>query len=462
MSDRAFDAMNPLRRWLTQAPLPVLVLYAIGTSFAVYFCMYAYRKPFDAVSFNDRLYLGTWINLKTVCVTGQIVGYMISKYLGAKFCSEVSAGRRAGLLIALILVSEAGLLLFAVVPEGFQPAAMFLNGVPLGMVWGLVVRYLEGRRTSEMLLAGLSCSFIIAGAVTRDIGRELVIKEWGISESWMPFVTGGLFFLPFVAAVVLLDQLPPPDEADLAARAARPDMGPEDRRNFLALFGPCLVPLLTAYFFLTAYRDFRDHYAAELFQTLQLDGDRAIFSHTEKWALLGSLIVMASLNLIGDHRRALLAAYGVIVAGFLLIGAATWAFHADALSGFWWMALVGLGMNLAYVPYGAILFERMVSATRFVGTSVFAIQFADGIGYTGSVLIQIYRDLLHGSQDRLTFFVPFSFALSIGGAVLMVISALLIVRILHQRALGLEPADQEPAASALAKGPSECTKHPTT
>jgi len=216
-------------------------------------------------------------------------------------------------------------------------------------------------------------------------------------------------------------------------------MDRQQRHAFLAHFAAGLVPLLIVYFFLTAFRDFRDHYAAEIFQTLGLGDSPGIFSQTEKWALFGSIVVMASLNLIADHRRALSSAYAVVVAGFLLIGAATLAYRANIISGYPWMALVGLGMNLAYVPYGAVLFERMMSASRFAGTSAFAIQFADGVGYSGSVIIQIVRDFFHAGRDRLDFFVPFSLGLSLLGAVLMTVSGILILRRIDH------PTDSHPA-----------------
>lgn len=423
--------------WLSRAPAWAFMAYAIATSFSVYFCMYAFRKPFDAVSFNDRAFLGTAINLKTMCVSAQIIGYMISKYLGAKYCSEVTRRGRPALLVGLILVAQTGLLLFAVLPEAWKPLGMLINGLPLGMIWGLVVRYLEGRRSSEALLAGLSCSFVIAGAMTRDIGRDLVIGHWGFSAHWMPFVTGGLFLVPFVIAVFLLDRLPAPSVADVVERAPRVNMDHRQRATFLRQFAAVLVPLLIAYFFLTAYRDFRDHYSAELFQSLSLGEDRAIFSRTEKWALFASIAVMGSLNLISGHRRALAASYGVIVGGFAIVGIATLCYQSGSITGFWWMALVGVGMNLAYVPYGAILFERLMAASRFAGTSVFAIQFADGIGYSGSVLVQLWRDIFHGHADRLAFFIPFSLALSIGGVIFMIVSAIVALR---QIGLTAEPS----------------------
>ena len=94
----------------------------------------------------------------------------------------------------------AALLLFAILPDNLRLVAIFLNGLPLGMVWGLVVWYLEGRRKSELLLAGLSCSFIIASGMVKDIGRWLMTGP-GVPEVWMPFVSGLIFLIPFVVVV---------------------------------------------------------------------------------------------------------------------------------------------------------------------------------------------------------------------------------------------------------------------
>jgi len=57
------------------------------------------------------------------------------------------------------------LVLFALVPPVWKAAALFLNDLPLEMIWGMVVGYLEGRCTSELLLAGLSCSFIVSSGM---------------------------------------------------------------------------------------------------------------------------------------------------------------------------------------------------------------------------------------------------------------------------------------------------------
>src|SRR5262249_10193044 len=192
-----------LTRWLETAPPPVFSAYAMSAAFATYFCMYAFRKPFAAAKFSGLHFLHTGVDLKTAFVISQILGYTFSKYLGIKFCSEITPQRRAGLLLALIVAAEAALALFMVLPPNLKVLAIFANGLPLGMVWGLVVWYLEGRRTSELLLAGLACSYIVSSGAVKDVGRHLMAAH-GVSEAAMPMLTGLLFLPPFLLSVWLL------------------------------------------------------------------------------------------------------------------------------------------------------------------------------------------------------------------------------------------------------------------
>ena len=171
-----------MTRFLERAPSAVFVGYAITAAFTTYFCMYAFRKPFAAAKFEGEFLLGSSVELKTALVISQIIGYALSKYVGIKVCSEVTPARRAPLLLLLIGWAQAALVLYGLLPDDWKFIAIFLNGLPLGMVWGLVVWYLEGRRTSELLLAGLSLSFIIASGVVKDFGRALM--EGGVAQWW--------------------------------------------------------------------------------------------------------------------------------------------------------------------------------------------------------------------------------------------------------------------------------------
>jgi hypothetical protein len=117
-----------------------------------------------------------------------------------------------------------------------------------------------------------------------------------------------------------------------------------------------------------------------------------------------------------------------MTAGVALLGLSTLALEAGLINGFWWLTFTGLGSYLAYVPYGSVLFDRLIASTRVVATAVFAIYLADAIGYTGSVGIQLYRDLAASDLSRLGFFKGFTYFMSALGMVCLVSSCLYFLR----------------------------------
>lgn len=405
----------------------ILSIYAIFAAFTTYFCMYAFRKPFAATDYGGLKFLGTDYDLKTAYVIAQIVGYTISKYVGMKICSEAGKSGRAKLLVTLILTAWASLLLFAVLPVNLKVIAIFANGLPLGMVWGTVVLHLEGRRTSEFMLAGLSCSYIIASGVVKDVGRWL-ISDYGISDYWMPFATAAIFLLPFLVGVYLLSQLPLPTQKDKDERCARTQMYAKDRWAFLREFAVGMVILASMYFFLTAYRDYRDNYGIEILQELGLGDQAGVFSQTEVPIAFGVMLALSLLCLIRSNRVSLIFAFMLMISGQILMGVATWMLQSDMLDGIQWMTLVGLGAYLTYVPFGSVLFDRLLAYTRFAGTAVFAIYLTDAIGYTGSIGLQIYKDQFLTDTSRLEFFQQLTYAMSIGGSISLLASLAYFMR----------------------------------
>jgi len=392
---------------------------ASSLAFVTYFCMYAFRKPFTAGTYPAETWLG--MDLKTAYVISQVLGYACSKYLGIKWVSEVTRKRRLAMIVGLVALSELALLGFALLPADAKVIAIFLNGLPLGMIWGLVVRYLEGRRASEFLLSGLSCSFILASGAVKDVGRWLLRS--GISEYWMPAAAGALFFLPLLGAAIWLDRVPDPDPADEAEREPRRPMGASDRRAFVRRYLPGILLLLLTYLGLTAFRDFRDNYGVELFEELGHAREAALFSRTELPVAVLVLGIMCSLGAFRERMRGLIAIFVVMTSGLALVGAATFAQGRGWLGGQGWMICIGLGVYLAYVPFSSFLFDRLMAATRVAGTAVFAVNVADAVGYTGSVGVQLYKDLLAQESTRLTFFRSFSYALSSVGCGALVLAA---------------------------------------
>lgn len=392
------------------------ILFAGGSAFSAYFAMYAFRKPFTAATFAEVADWPFAIDFKVALVIAQVIGYALSKFIGVKVVSEMSATRRAAAIIGLIGLSWLALVLFAVLPVPAKPIALFLNGLPLGMIWGLVFAYIEGRRSSEILAAILCASFILSSGLVKSVGAWLM-ASWQVSAMWMPAATGVLFMPVLLIAVLGLASLPPPNAADIAERVARPPIDSASRRAFVAAYRPGLAFLVLAYVMFTVIRDFRDNFAAEIWAALGYGESAAIFTASEVPIAVVTLVILASLVAVRDNRRALLIMHLIIIGGAGLIGASTIAFWLGWLGPASWMIASGLGLYLAYTPFNAMLFDRLVAASGRAGTAAFLIYIADASGYAGSVALLLFRNLPGISADWLSFYI----ALTLTGAAVSMI-----------------------------------------
>lgn len=408
-----------LTAWLQHTNKWTFSVYAIVASFCTYSCMYAFRKPFAVATFSDISFWG--IDYKILLITAQVLGYTLSKFIGIKVVSEMSGSKRAVSIVVLIGLAGLALLGFALVPAPYNIAFLFLNGLPLGMVWGLVFSYLEGRQTTEILGAGLSVSFIFSSGFVKTIG-QYVMLNWGVSEYWMPLVTGMLFALPLLLFVGMLQQIPPPSAEDERLRTKREPMNQAQRRQFLRTFAGGIILLVLAYILLTAFRDFRDNFAAEIWNALGYGDTPTIFTLTEVPIALCVLVVMGLLMFIQNNQRALATYHLLIAFGFLLLGGSTLAFEREWISAPVWMTLTGLGLYLGYVPFNSILFDRLLATFRYVGTAGFLIYVADSFGYLGSVGVLFYKNFGQGDVSWLNFFIRSSYIITFAGSGLMLLA----------------------------------------
>jgi hypothetical protein len=426
-----------LRDALSRAHPAVFTTVAGTAGFSAYFAMYAFRKPFTAATFDSVPGWGFALDYKIALVLAQVAGYALSKFIGVKVISEIEPRRRVLAILGLIGLSWLALIGFAMVPAPWNVAAMFLNGLPLGMIWGLVYGFMEGRRVSEVLAAMLCASFILSSGVVKSVGVWLM-QAWHVDRLWMPAATGALFIPLLLVSAWLLNALPPPDARDEAARVRRAPMKGVERSAFLRAYAPGLIAVVLGYVLLTAFRDYRDNFAAEIWTRLGFGGEAGIFSASEAPVAVVSLIGMAALMAVRDNRRALMAIHAMMAAGFVLVGLATLAFQARLLGPVAWMILAGSGLYLAYNPINAVLFDRLVAVSGRSANAGFLIYVADSCGYLGSVAVLLWRNFGQGSLDWLQFFIMGAYVTSLAGAAATVLAAIYF----HFRS-------QQPAGGAL-------------
>jgi len=418
---------NKLQQALDRANPVLFTTFAGLAGFAAYFSMYAFRKPFSVAIFGSVPGWHFALDYKIALVLAQVLGYAVSKMIGVKFIAEVTPNKRAAAIVILIFMSWLALLLFAVVPAPWNVGAMFLNGLPLGLIWGLVFGFMEGRRTSEVLGAILCASFIVSSGAVKSVGK-LLMDGWHISPFWMPAAAGAIFFPLLGLSVWGLSQLPPPSAADESERVRRAPMDSAARARFLSRYGAGIVLLVLSYVLTTAIRDFRDNFAAEIWTALGFGQAAAVFTASELPVAVLSLTVLGVIIVVRDNVKALLVIHGVVFAGLLLLGLSTLAFQAGLLSALAWMILSGAGLYMAYVPFNAMLFDRLIAASGTVGTAGFLIYIADASGYLGSCALLMWRNFGLVELNWLQVFTASAYGASIIGMILMGLSAIYFLR----------------------------------
>ena len=400
-----------------------LTLYILVFSFITYFSMYGLRKPFSATTYSNIEGWTLDIDLKVVLVVSQVLGYTISKFIGIKVITELNRAHRLQAIVVLVSIALLALLLLPLVPLQYKFIALFINGLPLGMIWGIVISFVEGRRASEFLGAALTVSFILASGFVKSVGSYL-IQELAVAEFWMPFYTGLIFYPLLLVAAFMLSMSPPPSKEDEALRVHRDTMSGEKKAAFFKQWQLGLVCLIIVQILLTALRDIRGNYEAEIWQELGFGGQPEIFATLGLKVALFLAVILSCFSLIKNNRNAFIGYHWLIMAGCLLMLGVTAAFNLAYVDAQTWMLLLTIGLFTAYVPFSSVLFDRMVAATGSVGTATFGIYLCDSFGYLGSVVLTLVRYLSDIKLSWLAFLQQMVTLLAMGSIGLMLVAVL--------------------------------------
>lgn len=406
------------KKYLSVSPKVLVPVYAAIVAFCTYSCMYAFRKPFTAATFDGIFVWG--LKYKDLLIITQLIGYTLSKFLGIKVIAEMKAKNRGWNILKLIAFAAIALFLFAVTPAPYNIIFLFFNGIPLGMVWGIVFSFLEGRKTTEFMGSVMAVSFIFSSGFVKTVGKWLLIEQ-GVSQYWMPLVTGLIFLVPMILFVFLLEQIPDRTAADIDHRSERKPMNAGERSEYLRSYGPGIAALIISYVMLSIMRDFRDNFSADIWKEFGFN-DASIFTETEIPVSLGILLSMSLLILIKNNLRALQVNHLIVALGFLIAGGSTFLFTHHFINPFWWMVLNGLGLYLGYVPFNVVLFERKIAAIKKPANVGFLMYVADSFGYLGSIAILLIKNAGDKSISYGSFFISAIYAVSVVGLLFMLFS----------------------------------------
>lgn len=399
----------------------LVTLKAAFAAFGVYFCMYGFRKPFTVASFEGLSYFG--VDYKILIIIAQAIGYFISKFIGIKFISELEPKKRITYLFSFIAMAELALLGFAAVPAPYNILLMFINGIPLGMIWGIVFSYIEGRKTTEIIGLFLCSSFVVSSGFTKSVGKFLM-DTFHISEFWMPFSAGLIFIVPLIFFGILLERIPKPTEEDILLKNKRQPLNGTERKALVQQFFIPIVCIIFLYICLTVLRDFRDNFNREIWDGLHFTLDSSVFTLTEIPIAVMVLVILSFMVKVKNNKKAFAYYHYILFAGIITVGLSTYLFQKGLLSPFLWMTVSGFGMYICYIPFNGIYFDRMIAAFEIRGNVGFLIYIVDSFGYLGSVLILLYKNFGSAQTSWLNFYIGLNYIITASVFILSVIAFL--------------------------------------
>lgn len=381
----------------------LFILWAGGAALLSYSLVYALRKPFTAASFENAEFFD--MDYKVVVTISQILGYVVSKFIGIKLISELQSEERFKFILTSVLLAEASLILFGLLSTPFNVAAMFLNGLSLGCMWGVIFSFIEGRRVTEILASLLGVSMVISSGTAKSVGLY-VMNHLHVSEFWMPALIGAVALPLLLLLGWALNKLPEPNKEDIAMKSERETLNGKQRWELFKSFMPFLSMLFIANIAIVVLRDIKEDFLVNIIDVSAYSP--WLFAQIDSVVTLIILGIFGLMVLVKDNLKALSVLFGLIIAGMIVMSVVSFGQQQFRLSPVIWLFIQSLCLYIAYLTFQTIFFDRFIACFRIRGNVGFFIVTTDFLGYTGTVLVLVLKEFCNPDIDWAVFYNRFA------------------------------------------------------
>lgn len=381
----------------------LFILWAGGAALLSYSLVYALRKPFTAASFENAEFFD--MDYKVVVTISQILGYVVSKFIGIKLISELQSEERFKFILTSVLLAEASLILFGLLSTPFNVAAMFLNGLSLGCMWGVIFSFIEGRRVTDILASLLGVSMVISSGTAKSVGLY-VMNHLHVSEFWMPALIGAVALPLLLLLGWALNKLPEPNKEDIAMKSERETLNGKQRWELFKSFMPFLSMLFIANIAIVVLRDIKEDFLVNIIDVSAYSP--WLFAQIDSVVTLIILGIFGLMVLVKDNLKALSVLFGLIIAGMIVMSVVSFGQQQLRLSPVIWLFIQSLCLYITYLTFQTIFFDRFIACFRIRGNVGFFIVTTDFLGYTGTVVVLVLKEFCNPDIDWAVFYNQFA------------------------------------------------------
>lgn len=367
----------------------LFILWAGGAALLSYSLVYALRKPYTAAAFEDLEVFN--MDYKVAVTIAQILGYVLSKFMGIKLISELKREDRMRFILMSIVMAELSLVFFGLLSAPYNIAAMFLNGLSLGCMWGIIFSFIEGRRVTDILASLLGVSMVISSGTAKSLGL-FVMDHLQVSEFWMPALIGAVA-LPFLALFgYALNRLPHPTEEDIACKTERESLDGKQRWELYRNYMPFLTLLFVANVVLVILRDIKEDFLVNIIDVSNYSS--WMFAQVDSVVTGIILVIFGLMVFVRSNLKALTFLLGLIITCMVVMSVVSFGYKELALDPVIWLFIQSLCLYMAYLTFQTIFFDRFIACFRIRGNVGFFIAINDFLGYAGTVIVLSVKEFL--------------------------------------------------------------------
>lgn len=422
-------------------PMPdwIFVLWAGGTALLSYSLVYALRKPFTAAEFEGLQVFG--MDYKIVVSIIQLLGYVSAKLLGIKYISELRPEGRLKFIIGSAALSEISLIAFGLLPMTYNIMALYFNGLSLGCMWGVIFSFLEGRRTTDILASIMGVSMALSSGVAKSLGLY-TLNVLHVSEFWMPALIGAIAFPLLCFTGWMMTRFPQPTAADIASRSVRVTLNGHQRWALFRRFMPLLIMLFAANLLLTVQRDIKEDFIVCIIDVSTVSS--WAFAQIDSIATLVLLATFALLSTTYDHLKVLCILLVLSTCGMGTLAFLGANFEQVGLPTTIWLFLQSLCLDMAYLSFQTIFFERFIACFKIKGNVGFFIITIDFVGYLGTLALLLFKEFYASHIDWASFYNSMSLYIGIVCCLAFIGSLVYMIQVRKRKEGPLPEKAEEP------------------
>lgn len=401
----------------------ILIFWAGGAALLSYSLVYALRKPYTAASFEGWDFWG--IDYKVAVTTIQILGYLVAKFFGIKLISELKREKRFRFFVSSAVLAEFALLLFGLLEAPYNALTMFLNGLSLGCMWGIIFSFIEGRKITDMLASLLGVSMVFSSGLAKSFGLY-VINDLGIAPFWMPALIGIVALPLLIFMGYMLKCLPHPTDEDIQLRNERVVLDHKGRMALFRKYAPILSLLFIGNFLLLVLRDIKEDFLVNI---LDMKGQSSwLFAQVDTVVTLIILGIFGLFIFFRSNIKALMCLMMLVVTGCLTMTYVSANYETLNLSPVAWLFVQSLSLYIAYLTFQTIFFDRFIACFKIKGNVGFFIAIIDFIGYVGTVSLLSIKEMFKVDLEWFALFNKMAMTVGVLGTVIFTLAGLLIYR----------------------------------